>query len=462
MKHNFFLFALLASLFTFAQPKLDTLAYQKFQNQRFPRVNFDDITADSENSKVITHLTLEEKIQALSTVWHEAKFNFANFDLIPHVAWDSLYRAYLPKVIATDHIMDTYAVLMQFNQHLRDGHTRILPPFYHFKKQKLNHVPIHFKQIDGKTVVYQVASKDRVYRDIKTGMVLEKIDDVPVQDYIRKNISPTLHFSTTQDSIGRIYHYELLNGAENTAVILDFKTHKGKSMRRVFNRSPYDWNIKTPVTYQILPGNIGHLTINSFANEDTFTEFKKHFPDILNTSALIIDIRHNGGGNGHWGHEIIGYLTKDPFYPSMTLMNSYHPVHRAWGGDAIQSEKTSYDWEPYHTETYTKPVVVLISDLTYSAAEDFSSAFKMAQRGSLIGTATGGSTGQPLAYQLPGGGVGFVCTKRDAMLDGTEFVGIGIQPDVEVKLTLEGLQKGEDEVLNAAVKYLKQGKNQNQ
>jgi len=458
MKQILFLFALLACFSLFAQHKLDTLAYQKFQNERFPIVNFDDINADSDNSLVITHLSLEEKIQALSTVWHEAKFNFANFDLIPNVEWDSLYRAYLPKVIATDHIMETYAVLMQFNQHLRDGHTRILPPLYHFKKQKLNHVPIHFKQIDGKAVVYQVKSKDQVYSDIKMGMILEKIDGEPVQDYIRKNISPTLHFSTTQDSIGRIYHHDLLKGAENTAVTLDFKTHKGELIRRVFTRSPYDWNIKTPVTYQVLPGNIGYLTIDSFASEDTFTEFKKHFSDILKTNALIIDIRHNGGGNGHWGHEIIGYLTKETFYPSMTLMNSYHPVQRAWGGDAIQSNKSSYDWKPYHTETYTKPVVVLISELTYSAAEDFSSAFKMAQRGVLIGTATGGSTGQPLGYQLPGGGFGFVCTKRDAMYDGTEFVGIGIIPDFEVKLTIEGLQKGEDEVLDAAINYLKQQK----
>ncbi|SDG40355.1 S41 family peptidase [Psychroflexus sediminis] len=459
MKHLFVLLTFLGSLSLFAQPKLDTLAYQTFQNERFPIVNFETLGKEVDSASVIQYLSMEEKIQALSTVWHEAKFNFANFDLIPHVQWDSLYRAYLPKVIATEHIMETYTVLMQFNQHLRDGHTRILPPLYHFKKQKLNFVPIHFKQIEGKTVVYKVNSKDPVYSNITIGMVLEHIDGMPVQEYIHKQITPTLHFSTAQDSIGRIYHHELLRGAENTVVALDFKTPRGKLIRETFTRQPYDWNVRKSVAFKILPGNVGHLTIDSFANEDTFTEFKKHFPDILNTSALIIDVRHNGGGNGHWGHEIIGYLTKDPFYPSMTLMNTYHPSERAWGGQAIQSKKTIYDWKPYHTETYKKPVVVLISELTYSAAEDFSSAFKMAQRGVLIGTATGGSTGQPLGYHLPGGGVGFVCTKRDAMYDGTEFVGLGIQPDVEVKLTLEGLQNGKDEVLDAALKYVKQQKN---
>ena len=456
MKKIFFLLAFLGSFSLFAQSKLDTLAYEKFQNERFSKISFDAIAQDIDGTSVSTSLSTEEKIQALSTVWYEAKFNFANFDLIPNVQWDSLYKAYLPKVIATEHIMETYDVLMQFNQHLRDGHTRILPPMHYFKKQKLNHLPIHFKQIDGKAVVYQIKSNNPIYKDIQKGMILEKIDGISVQDYIRKNISPTLNFSTVQDSIGRIYHYELLLGAENTEVTLDFKTAKEKDLQVSFTRSPFDWNIKTPVSFQVLPGNIGHLTIDSFNDEQTFTEFKKHFSEILKTNALIIDIRHNGGGNGHWGHEIIGYLTKEPFYPSISVMNTYHPVERAWGGNGIQSKTISYDWKPYHTETYTKPVVLLISELTYSAAEDFTSAFKVAKRGVLIGSTTGGSTGQPLGYSLPGGGIGFVCSKRDAMYDGTEFVGVGIKPDVEVKPTIKALQKGKDEVLEAAVKFLKQ------
>lgn len=451
MKKALILFAFMGMLPLLAQTRLDTLQYQQFQNERFPKIVFGEFDADL----VTHHLTMEEKIQALSTVWHEAKFNFANFDLIPKVNWDSLYRAYIPRVMATEHIMDTYSVLMQFNQHLRDGHTRILPPLYHFKKEKFNVVPIHFKQLDGKAVVYQVKSNDPALKEIEKGMVLERIDGIPVQEYIRKHISPTLHFSTVQDSIGRIYHYELLTGPENSIVTLNFKTSKGKSLQRSFERSAFEWKTNTPVTYRVLPGNIGHLIIDSFVDENTFTEFKKHFPDIQKTAALIIDIRHNGGGNGHWGNEIIGYLTDKPFYPSMTIMNEYHPVHRAWGGDAIQSKKISYDWKPYQNEIYTKPVVVLISELTYSAAEDFCSAFALTKRGTIIGTPTGGSTGQPLGYPLPGGGIGFVCTKRDAMYDGTEFVGIGIQPDIEVQLTFEGLQKGRDEVLEAALHYLK-------
>jgi C-terminal processing protease CtpA/Prc len=104
---------------------------------------------------------------------------------------------------------------------------------------------------------------------------------------------------------------------------------------------------------------------------------------------------------------------------------------------------------------YSKPVLVLTSAATYSAAEDFAVAFDGMQRGSLVGEATGGSTGQPLFIKLPGGGGARICTKQDTYPDGRAFVGIGVQPQHIVKPTVEGVRAGRDEVLEAALATLK-------
>jgi hypothetical protein len=50
--------------------------------------------------------------------------------------------------------------------------------------------------------------------------------------------------------------------------------------------------------------------------------------------------------------------------------------------------------------------------------------------------------------------MGRVCAKRDFFYDGTEFVGVGIQPDIVVHPTVKGVAAGKDEVLDAAVQYL--------
>ena len=104
---------------------------------------------------------------------------------------------------------------------------------------------------------------------------------------------------------------------------------------------------------------------------------------------------------------------------------------------------------------YTGPVVVLTSPRTFSAAEDFMVAYSAMKRGLIIGEPTGGSTGQPLYFTLPGGGGAVVCTKRDKFPDGREFVGRGIQPDKLVRPTIEDFRAGRDTVLEAALKELK-------
>ena len=109
---------------------------------------------------------------------------------------------------------------------------------------------------------------------------------------------------------------------------------------------------------------------------------------------------------------------------------------------------------PQGKKAYTKPVVVLTSGRTFSAAEDFVVAFDTMNRGKLIGETTGGSTGWPLSFAVPGGIMARVCMKRDTYPDGQEWVGTGVKPDIEVHPKIADLQAGRDTVLEAALRYL--------
>ena len=93
----------------------------------------------------------------------------------------------------------------------------------------------------------------------------------------------------------------------------------------------------------------------------------------------------------------------------------------------------------------------MTSPRTFSAAEDFCLAFDFLKRGTIIGEPTGGSTGQPLFFKLPGGGSARVCTKHDVYPDGKEFVGVGVQPNKLVVPTIADLRANRDTVLEAAL-----------
>jgi C-terminal processing protease CtpA/Prc len=449
MKKILVLLGAVVSITAQAQKKFDSAAYVTFNSNRWEKVAF----ADLNKTVMKENLSTEEKLTGLSKCWAEARYNFANFDLVPNLNWDSLYTAFISKVLATNSTVEYYRILQNFYLHLRDGHTAVsLPASY--RKEISGRLPLQVRWIENKAVVVENNSQNAGEKTIKAGTELTAINGEDLQSYIQKNISPYLHFSTPQDSTERIYRYDLFQAKPGQQWQLTFRTTEGKLTEQVFTFVNPEKIQRLPLLqFSVLPGNIGYVQLNSFGDEKIVQQFDSIFPALSKTAALIIDVRNNGGGNGGNGFEILGYLTDKPFYTGKAMIRQYRPVGRSWEGiekGSIEEE----DWKPYKNKLYSNPVVMLTGGATYSAAEDFTATFKSMKRGVVIGGPSGGSTGQPVFFALPGGGVGYVCSKRDFFSDGTEFVGVGIQPDVVVHPTVKSIVAGKDDVLDAAVKYL--------
>lgn len=77
-------------------------------------------------------------------------------------------------------------------------------------------------------------------------------------------------------------------------------------------------------------------------------------------------------------------------------------------------------------------------------------AFEGIHRGTLIGLPTGGSTGQPLSFPLPGGGSAPICTLDEIGPEGQAFEGVGIQPQVLVQQKIADIRTGIDVILETA------------
>ncbi|PJJ76465.1 peptidase S41-like protein [Thermoflavifilum aggregans] len=433
-----------ASIMVKAQPVFDSAFYANRYNKLFPAFSY--------NNSTNRQLTAPEKIAGLGKVWSEAKFGFANFDLVPNLNWDSAYMAFIPKVEATKTTTDYYNVLKQFNQLLRDGHSRIMEPLNFFEKTIFS-APLQVRCIEGKAIITALMDNIQPSITIKPGDEIVAIDDVPVQDYIKNKIAPFINFSTPQDSIARIYSRELLSGAANSKIKLTIKDGRGILNDQLLDRT-IDLRETSPVTFTWMADSIAYVSINSFGSSKIPEQFDSLFAILSASRGLIIDIRNNRGGNSDNGYEILGRLTDTAFATNQTIFRKYNPAQRSWGNAAFEMERNQFWWKPYKNGTYKKPVVLLTSSFTYSAAEDFTAAFKCMKRGVIIGQKTGGSTGNPLGYSLPGGGVGFVCSKRDLMPDGTEFVGIGISPDIEVMEKISDIKQGIDVALVKGIELI--------
>ena len=190
-------------------------------------------------------------------------------------------------------------------------------------------------------------------------------------------------------------------------------------------------------------------------SRETQKGFDNAFAKVRKAKGLILDVRHNDGGDSRYGNNIIGLLIKKAVKGSRWKTREYVPAFRAWGQPERWLEEEPNLIQPPGTNFYLGPVAVLTGPATFSAAEDFVVVLHASKRATIVGERTTGSTGQPLMIPLPGDAMARVCTKRDLYPDGREFVGIGIIPDVEIHPSAADIAADRDVVLEKAVEMLR-------
>ena len=403
------------------------------------------------------NLSAAEKAAGLSKMWMEAKYNFAYFDHLPAVDWDQLYLAYLARAQATPSTLAYFRVLQEFYAQLHDGHTSVWANDGPLADSVYGRPALSAQLVAGRVLVQLVRRDSLLRTGIVPGLEITRIDGLPVVAYADRYVRPYQSGSTPQNVDVQTYNYNLLRGSKLRPVQLEFRDARGRSFTRVLPRSGYGkLQPVAPVRLRFLPGNVAYLQVNEFETDAGFRRFVAAFDSIKATNALVIDLRQNGGGNSGNGYNILNYLTAKPYLRGRYASRTYSAVGRA-RGEGVRFEPVdtaNYSSPAGSGRYYDKPVAVLIGAATFSAAEDFCAAFVGLQRGALVGEPTGGSTGQPLSFALPGGIMARVCTKRDMYPDGTEWNGKGIQPTVLVRPTVAALAAGDDPVLAEALRQL--------
>ncbi len=425
-------------------------------NDAFDQENYQRIYKKLyENFYYSNEFNYTNRIAGLSKAWSEAKWNFANFDGVPDLNWDSLYYELIPKVIEANSEVEYYKLLMNFYSHLNDGHSMIFIPDV-LRDSLTARLPIRCRLIEDQVVITQLHSTNESYRLLKPGTIITEINNHSINEYVKRNISPYISFSTPQDSIAKIYANYFTHGSIDKPLRLKLKYPDGRIENKEFNREHNDsrYPHAKGFSYKKINENTNLLTINTFYDEKLIPFIDSVFQKIPHPQNLIIDLRINGGGNSGNGFELLGYLTGETFKAALTAKRSYIPSNRGLGMTPVEISYVPREWKPYKSPTFTGKVIVLTGADTYSAAEDFVLIFKHLKRGVLIGQTTGGSTGQSVTFPLPHGGMGSVCSQRELLIDGKNFIGKGINPDIQVEYSLKKYLEGIDEVLEKAIEYL--------
>jgi hypothetical protein len=173
-----------------------------------------------------------------------------------------------------------------------------------------------------------------------------------------------------------------------------------------------------------LPGNVGYLAVDGFMHPDVAAGPAAAAMNFLaHTDALIIDLRHNGGG----GPKSVALLCSYLFDKKPVHLNSLY-----WR----KGDRTEHFWtlkEVAGPRYLGKEVYVLTSRRTFSAAEEFAYDLQSRKRATIVGERTGG--GAHPGGPVPVGDHFLVFVPMGRAINPvtrTNWEGTGVKPDVAV------------------------------
>lgn len=171
---------------------------------------------------------------------------------------------------------------------------------------------------------------------------------------------------------------------------------------------------------RILPGNIGYLKLDMFPPVDVCGETAiASMKSLSRADSLIIDLRDNSGGQPEMVMFLAGWLFDKPVF-------FYNPreddAARMWTRSPMAGSGLA-----------GKPVYVLTSSRTWSAAEHFSYDLKMLHRATIVGETTGGATDIGAFHRIDEHfGIAILQNRVRNPYPAPDWAVNGVQPDIRV------------------------------
>jgi len=361
--------------------------------------------------------------RALSDSFYDPAYHGAN--------WRAIRDKYAPLVEHTGTKEDLYALISLMLGELNASHLGISGALPTPQEQTAELGLLFDQKYPGPGLKIREIIKrgpaDRRGIDLRPGDVILAID--------RQELRPDTNISA------------LLNGKAGEGVRLDVSSDPQTpsarrrveiiaSSRSAISQLLYDrWvNHNARQVAELSAGRLGYIHIPSMDEDGLEAFMRSLYSDNFDKDAIILDVRYNGGGFTH--DQVLNYLA-----------GKEHTIFRQRnGGEGLVLRNYDRKW--------TKPLVVLTNNRSYSDAEIFPHAVRTLGLGKIVGQATGGQVIGTTSVQLIDGSRFRVPRTGVFTLAGVNMDKQGVIPDVIVEQSPEDWQRGIDTQIVRAVDVL--------
>ena len=202
------------------------------------------------------------------------------------------------------------------------------------------------------------------------------------------------------------------------------------------------------ISYGRIDARIGYLRIASFAGDGWADEIDQALAALPDASALVLDVRGNGGGD-----PAIAMAIAERFLRKTGIAE--YVRYRSGPGHDQFGDFFPITVSPGGARRFDGRLALLTDRRDFSAAESFVLDLRAAAPVTVVGDTTGGASGRPLVRELPNGWTYRLSTWVAYTPDGRPYEGIGLAPDVAVRPRPGDWAAGTDRVLEAGIAALR-------
>lgn len=396
---------------------------------------------------------------------------------LKHINWDAKAKEFRPRFEAAQQSHDPHAyvlALRDFLWSIPDSHVGFDESLLQndFQTQTAGGLGFAMRETDNGKIIanYILSGGPADQAGMKWGAEILSLDGKPTNDVVSATVPWSSPFSNPVMKRLQQLRYATRFSLDKGQVEVKFK-NPGESEQTAnlkvvneydsFNFASFNAGqspTALPVEYKLLPSGYGYIAINSFLDNDVLSiqvwERAIRFFKQNKIPGIILDMRHNSGGNGWLADQMAAY-----FFNKEIVVGNVAYYNKGSGKFYMDpGDQTSMIPPPADLQ-FNGPVAVMVGPGCYSACEFFSYDMTINNRATVVGQySTEGAGGSVEQFIMPEHISVQMTYGRAVDANGKIHIeGKGVVPTVKVPVTVDTLKKqanGEDVVLEAAVNAL--------
>ncbi|MFF5383716.1 S41 family peptidase [Pedobacter suwonensis] len=390
------------------------------------------------------------RLLSLFSYWNKIQYFYPYRPFIND--WNSRLSKYIPEFLNARNKEEYLICCLKLITTLNDSHAIIGHPNELLDSIKgTNFMPIEMKFIEKKLVVISSYEDVKVNKTpLKRGDIITHINGISIDELYHKYIplTPGSNISVKERNLASVDGF--LSRSHEGFASLNFKREKKSFKTRVrcfkikdlevYLRKYFSRNAVVQ-GYRLINKNIGLINVNNLKNNDLQNVIKL----MKDTKGIIFDFR-------------TAPAIFMPYTYGAWVKADVSPFARASKIDINLPGKIVYSNYfsngDFSSKNYMGKLFFLVNSETQSQAEFTVMALRSAKNAYVVGSQTAGADGDISKISLPG--------RIDTYISGTgiyypNLIGTqqkGIKIDYEVSPTINGIIKGNDEVLDFAIKKI--------